>query len=183
MLIERGMEPGSKNLSGGIVYSRVMEEIFPNFLDEAPVERTITRKVLSFLNESCAVNIDYWDQKLAEPANAVTVLRAKFDPWLAEQAEEAGVMVVPGIRVESLIIEGDQVVGVKAGEGELRARVVVAADGVNSFLAQDAGISPKQPTKHLAGGVKSVISLPEKVLADRFRLVGDQGTAYTIVGD
>ena len=44
-------------------------------------------------------------------------------------------MVVPGVKVDQLIVEGEQVVGVRAGEDELRAHVVVAADGVNSFLA------------------------------------------------
>ena len=79
LLIERAMEPGSKNLSGGVFYCRVMEQIFPDFIDEAPIERRITRNVVSLLNDSSAVNIDYWDQRLAEPVNAVTVLRAKLD--------------------------------------------------------------------------------------------------------
>ena len=60
----------------------------------------------------------------------------------------------------SELVEDGQVVGVQAGEDELRARVVVAADGVNSFLAQEAGIRAKEPIKHLAVGVKSVIRLP-----------------------
>ncbi|NLW13412.1 MAG: FAD-dependent oxidoreductase, partial [Trueperella sp.] len=67
LLVERGTEPGSKNLSGGVFYSRVMEQVFPDFVTEAPVERVITRNTLSFLNEASAVNIDYWDKCLAEP--------------------------------------------------------------------------------------------------------------------
>lgn len=46
VLIERGAEPGSKNLSGGVFYSWVMEEAFPGFVDTAPVERRITRNVV-----------------------------------------------------------------------------------------------------------------------------------------
>ena len=95
LLIERGAEPGSKNLSGGIFYCRVMEEIFPDFLDSAPVERRITRNCISFLNPDSFVNIDYWDARLAHPVNAVSVLRARLDPWLAEKCEEAGVTVMP----------------------------------------------------------------------------------------
>lgn len=76
----------------------------------------------------------------------MTVLRAKLDPWLAEQCEEAGVTVMPGIKVDELLREGEQFVGVRAGEDELRARVVIAADGVNSFLAQKAGIRYKAET-------------------------------------
>lgn len=183
VLMERGAEPGSKNLSGGVFYCRVMEDVFPDFVARAPVERRITRNVLSFLNEESHVNIDYWDSRLANPVNAVTVLRAKLDPWLSAECEEAGVMVMPGVRVDALLRDGDQIVGVRAGDDELRARVVVVADGVNSFLARDAGIRAKEPSKHLAVGVKSVIGLPRAVIEDRFRVEGDDGVAFAVVGD
>ncbi len=183
ILIERGEQPGSKNLSGGVFYCRVMEQVFPDFVQKAPIERRITRNVLSFLNATSHFNIDYWDDRLKEPANAVTVLRARLDAWLSEQCEEAGVMVMPGIRVDGLLLEGGRVVGVKAGEDELHAHVVVAADGVNSFIAREAGIRAKEDPKHLAVGVKSVIGLPRKVIEDRFRVTDDEGVAYAIVGD
>jgi len=183
LLIERGTEPGSKNLSGGVFYCRVMEQEFPGFVTAAPVERRITRNVLSFLNGTSHVNLDYWDARLGDPVNAVTVLRARLDPWLASQCEEAGVMVMSGVRVDALIREGDQVVGVRAGEDEVRAHVVVAADGVNSFIAQQAGVRAKEPAKHLAVGVKSVIGLPRQVIEDRFRVGADDGVAYALVGD
>ena len=183
LLIDRAAEPGSKNLSGGVFYCRVMEQVFPDFVNVAPVERRITRNCVSLINESSFVNIDYWDKRLSEPANAVTVLRAKLDAWLLEECEEAGVTVMPGVKVDSLIVEGQQIVGVTAGEDELRAHVVVAADGVNSFIAQQAGIRAKEPKKHLAVGVKSVIGLPRKVLEDRFNVRGNEGVAYAMVGD
>ena len=183
LLIERAAEPGSKNLSGGVFYCRVMEQVFPDFVNVAPVERRITRNCVSLINESSFVNIDYWDKRLSEPANAVSVLRAKLDAWLLEQCEEAGVTVMLGVKVDSLIVEGQQIVGVTAGEDELRAHVVVAADGVNSFIAQQAGIRAKEPKKHLAVGVKSVIGLPRKILEDRFNVRGNEGVAYAMVGD
>ncbi|MDO4887418.1 MAG: FAD-dependent oxidoreductase [Actinomycetaceae bacterium] len=183
LLVERGIEPGSKNLSGGVFYCRIMQEIFPDFLDEAPIERRITRNCLSFLNPTSFVNVDYWDARLAEPVNAVTVLRAKLDPWLAEKAEEAGVTVMPGVKVDGLIREGEAFVGIRAGDEELRSRVVVAADGVNSFISRDEGIRAKEPMKNLAVGVKSVIHLGEEKIRDRFNLTGDDGAAYAIVGD
>lgn len=182
-LFERGPEPGSKNLSGGIFYSRVMDGVFPGFAQQAPVERRITRNVISFLNETSSVSVDYWDQRLAEPVNAVSVLRARLDPWLAEQAEAEGAVVMPGLKVDSLLIEDGQVVGVRAGEDELRSHVVVAADGVNSFICREAGIRPKEDPKSLAVGVKSVIRLDEQVLRDRFRVGDEDGVAYALVGD
>ena len=136
-----------------------------------------------FLNERSLVGIDYWDGRLASPVNAVTVLRARLDAWLGEQCEAAGVTVMPGMHVDALVLEYERIVGIRAGEDVLRSHVVVAADGVNSFLCRDAGIRAKEPTKHLAVGVKSVIGLPRAVIEDRFGVSGDEGVAYAVVGD
>jgi electron transfer flavoprotein-quinone oxidoreductase len=178
LLVERGPEAGSKNLSGGVLYCRVMEQVFPGFLTEAPIERRVTRNCLSFLSPTSFVNVDYRDERLAEPVNAVTVLRAKLDAWLADKCEAAGATVMPGVKVDSLLTKEGRVTGIKAGEDELRAHVVVAADGVNSFICRDAGIRAEEPTKHLAVGVKSVIGLPRAVIEERFNLTGDEGAAY-----
>ncbi|MBN9375584.1 MAG: FAD-dependent oxidoreductase, partial [Cellulomonas sp.] len=188
VLVERGDTPGAKNLSGGVLYGRVLDEVFPGFVDQAPVERRITRHVTTFLTADSSVAIDYAGGPLAAPVNAVTVLRARFDPWLAERAEEAGAFLMPGVRVDSLLTEpgpgaSPRVVGVRAGDDELRARVVVAADGVNSFLARSIGLRPKPPEHHLAVGVKAVVGLPRRVIEDRFGVTGDEGAAHAIVGD
>jgi len=187
VLIERGEAPGSKNLSGGVLYCRGMQEVFPDFLDEAPVERRITRNYINFLNAESSIGIDYKDTRLADPVNAVTVLRSKLDPWLAEKCEEAGVFVMSGVRVDRVLTEdgatGKRVVGVKAGEDELHAHVVVAADGVNSFIAQEVGLRTKQPLNHLATGVKCVVTLPRETIEARFSVTGDQGAAFAVVGD
>jgi electron transfer flavoprotein-quinone oxidoreductase len=183
LLIERGEAPGSKNLSGGVLYSRGIQQVFPGFLEEAPVERRITRNYINFLNADSSVAIDYKDARLADPVNAVTVLRGKLDPWLAEKCEEAGALIMPGVRVDRILSEGTRVVGVQAGDDELRSKVVVAADGVNSFIAKEAGLREKEPQNHLAVGVKSVVSLPRETIEARFNLTGDEGAAFAVVGD
>ena len=187
LLIERGETPGAKNLSGGVLYSRGIQRVFPDFLSEAPVERRITRNYISFLNAGSSVAIDYRDARLVDPVNAVTVLRAKLDAWLAEKCEEAGAIIMPGVRVDRVLTEdgatGKRVVGVRAGDDELRAHVVVAADGVNSFIAKEAGLREKEPLHHLAVGVKSVVSLPRETIEERFNLTGDEGAAIAAVGD
>ncbi len=187
LLIERGESPGSKNLSGGVLYSRGIQQVFPGFLDEAPVERRITRNYISFLNAESSVAIDYKDTRLADPVNAVTVLRAKLDPWLAQQCEDAGALIMPGVRVDRVRTDdgesGKRVVGVQAGADELRARVVVAADGVNSFIAKEVGLRKQEPLNHLAVGVKSVVSLPRETIEARFNLTGNEGAAIAVVGD
>jgi electron transfer flavoprotein-quinone oxidoreductase len=187
VLIERGEAPGSKNLSGGVLYCAGMVEVFPDFLEAAPIERVITRNYINFLNAASSVGIDYKDTRLGDPVNAVTVLRAKLDPWLAGKCEEAGVFLMAGVRVDRVLTKdgptGKRVVGVAAGEDELRAHVVVAADGVNSFIAQEVGLRAKAPLNHLATGVKCVVTLPRESIQARFNLAGDQGAAFAVVGD
>ena len=181
-LIERGPYPGSKNLSGGVLYGRILEKIFPNYWEEAPVERRITNNVVTFLTEEAHFNIDFKTRAFEENHNAYTVLRGKFDRWLADQAEAAGAMLVPGIKVEGVILDGARVLGVRAGDEEMLADVVIAADGAFSFITQAAGLRGKPDAEHNAIGVKQLIGLPREVIEERFRLQGDEGAAHAIVG-
>lgn len=183
VLIERGEAPGSKNLSGGVLYGRVLDEVFPGFVDQAPVERRITRNVVTFLTPDSTVSMDLASERLAHPVNAVTVLRARFDLWLAEQAEADGAFVMPGVRVEEVLTRDGVVTGVRAGDDELHARVVVAADGVNSFVARSAGIREAARPEQLAVGVKAVLRLPREKIEDRFGIGADEGAAHALVGD
>jgi len=179
-LIERGEAPGAKNLSGGVLYTAALRQVFGDLLDAAPIERRVRRHHLAFLNEASSVGLDYADAAL--DGNAVTMLRAPFDAWLGERCEAAGVFVMPGIRVDSLLLDGNRAVGVRAGDDELRSRVVVAADGVNSLLARGAGLRAAPPTRHLGLGIKATIGLPSDVIEARFGLTGDAGAAHSFVG-
>jgi len=182
-LIERGPYPGSKNLSGGVLYGRILHQVIPNFWEEAPVERWITNNVVAFLTDEDSFLLDHKTQAFNQsPYNAVSVLRSKFDRWLGEQAEAAGAILVPGIKVERLLRDGERIVGIAAGEDEMFADLVIAADGANSFLAQEAGLRPQIPQEHVAVGIKAVIALPQSVIENRFRLDGNEGSAFNIVG-
>jgi electron transfer flavoprotein-quinone oxidoreductase len=111
------------------------------------------------------------------------VLRAEFDQWLSEKAEEAGLQIIPGILVENLIVHDGKVCGVKAGEDELESEVVIIADGVNSLLAQKLGFRGEIHPHEVAVGAKEVIELPQKVIEDRFQLEnGEEGTAWLFAG-
>src|SRR2546423_9728585 len=68
-----------------------------------------------------------------------SIRRLVLDPILAEAAQEAGADVRFGAGVTGLVEEDGRVVGVRTGEGEVRARLVVGADGRNSTVAALAG--------------------------------------------
>ncbi len=183
VVIERGPYPGSKNLSGGVLYGRVLHQLIPNYWEEAPVERYVTNDVVTFMTGEAFVNLDFKTQAFAAPPyNAFTVLRGKFDRWFAEKAEAAGAMYVPGIRVDKVLRQDGRVVGVAAGDEEIHANVVIAADGANSFLTQEAGLRPRPPAGQVGIGVKELVGLPRATIEERFHLSGNEGAAYSIVG-
>jgi electron transfer flavoprotein-quinone oxidoreductase len=183
VLIERGPYPGAKNLSGGVLYGPILHDLVPNYWEEAPIERYITNDRVVFMTEQASFNIDFKNQIFKEPPyNAISVLRGKFDRWLAEKAEEAGAMLVPGIKVDRVIVEDNRAVGIVAGDEEMRSDVVILADGANSFLAEQLGLRKPFNPAHMAVGVKELIGLPKETIEERFNLTGDEGVAYGLVG-
>lgn len=99
-----------------------------------------------------------------------------------EKAEQAGAQFIPGVRVDSLIREGNKVTGVQAGDDILEANIVILADGVNSMLGRSLGMVPPSSAHHYAVGVKELIGLPPAVIADRFNLSGNEGAAWLFAG-
>ncbi|AKE58759.1 FAD-dependent oxidoreductase [Citrobacter farmeri] len=183
LVIERGNSAGSKNMTGGRLYAHVIERIMPGFAQQAPVERKVTREKISFMTEESATTLDYHREQADIPGQAsYTVLRNRLDPWLMEQAEAAGAQFIPGVRVDALIREGNQVTGVQAGDDILEANVVILADGVNSMLGRSLGMVPASSAHHYAVGVKELIGLTPEQINDRFNLSGDEGAAWLFAG-
>jgi flavin-dependent dehydrogenase len=74
----------------------------------------------------------------AEPPIGRVVRRVEFDHAFAEEARARGLRVLEGTRVTDLLFEHDGV-RVRSSSGELRARAVVGADGVGSFVRRALG--------------------------------------------
>jgi len=183
LVIERGVSAGSKNVTGGRVYTYALELLEPGLHAEAPLQRKVVREQIMMLGEQSGTTIDYVDYTFnGEVPQSYTVLRAPFDEWLAGKAEEQGAMIAAGIRVDDLIIQDGKVVGVKAGEDEMYADIVIAADGVNSFMAQKAGLREDITAHEVGVGVKEIIELPPEVIQQRFNLTGDEGCARLVLG-
>jgi electron transfer flavoprotein-quinone oxidoreductase len=186
-LIERGEYVGAKNVSGAVFYAPgLLADLLPNFWDEAPFERYITRRALTFLGRESALSLDFRTQHFASPPyNGVTVLRPKFDRWLAGKVEEAGALLITATVVDDLLYEGERVIGVRCRReaGELYAPVVIAADGANSFLAKKAGLQREFSAADMSLGVKEVLRLGARTIEERFNLTGDEGMANEYIGD
>ena len=91
LLLERAEIPGSKNLSGGRLYTHALAELLPQFHLTAPLERRITHESLSLLTPDGATTFS----SLQPGGESWSVLRARFDPWLVAEAEKEGVECIP----------------------------------------------------------------------------------------
>ncbi|MDR1573262.1 MAG: FAD-dependent oxidoreductase [Clostridiales Family XIII bacterium] len=182
-VIERGTACGAKNVTGGRLYAHSLKRLIPDFAETAPVERQIVKERIILMTESGSATVEYGDEALKKHAGAsYSVLRAKFDPWLAERAEEAGAMYITGIRVDKLLQKNGKVCGVIADEDTLYADVVLLADGVHSLLAQKLGMKKALAPHRAAVGVKEVIGLDEKTVSERFGVAPGQGVACLAAG-
>src|SRR4051812_36192943 len=79
-------------------------------------------------------------------APMISARRFVLDEILARAAAEAGADVRTETTVTELVTEGDRVAGVRTPDGELRAPLVVGADGVRSAVARMAGAEEYHPT-------------------------------------
>jgi len=186
VVLERGQFPGSKNVSGGILYRQPTEEFAPGFEEDAPLERPIIEQRYLALTGDAMLGGVYRSMKFAEkPYNAYSVLRSEFDQWFATKAEQAGAEVYPEFTVTELLWENGAVAGVSTGEpeGELSAHVVVLADGANSLLARQAGLHKEWRPIEQALIAKELINLPAEKIDDRFALPAGLGAAYEVFGE
>lgn len=185
LMVERGNYAGAKNMTGGRIYSHSLKEVFPDFEQEAPLERKITHERIALMDHESAMTIDFTSPELAvEGADSYSVLRGPFDQWLAEKAEEAGAEAIYGIPVEELIKdESGSVVGVRAGEDEITGQVVILCEGTNSMLAERCLGNPRPKANQMAVGIKETFELPASTIEDRFLTPEGEGAAMLFVGD
>jgi electron transfer flavoprotein-quinone oxidoreductase len=184
-LLERGPFPGSKNMYGGVVYGRILDTLIPGWWDEMPVQRWVTRRSTMVVTGHQALTVDFRTESWGSPPyNGATTFRPEFDSWLAARAEQEGAVVVCSTTATGLLVEDGRVVGVRTDrpDGELTARVVIACDGVNSFLAKEAGLYGEVDPANYTVGVKETIALPREVIDERFAVRGDHGVDIEILG-
>ena len=179
VIVERGSYAGAKNMFGGAVYDYPTRDLYPEFREEAPIERINKTHKYMIADEETAVTVSYNNEK---SQTSYTVNRAKWDKWCVERAVELGAYYSPMTVVRELIVKDDKVIGIKTDEEEFYADIVILADGANSLLAKQIGLRNNIKDSEMAIGVKEVISLPKEVIEDRFNLTDGSGCVTEIIG-
>ena len=82
VLLERGPFPGSKNMYGGVIYGRILDDLVPNWTEEMPIQRWVTRRQTMMLTDSQAMTVDFRTEAWGRPPyNGATAFRGDFDAW------------------------------------------------------------------------------------------------------
>ncbi|MGB8706501.1 MAG: FAD-dependent oxidoreductase [Dehalococcoidia bacterium] len=189
IVLERGEHPGSKNVSGGVLYGHDLAQIIPDYVERGcPVERNIVESRLWYLSKDGGFSLSYRDRIFSTERqyNAFTISRAKFDRWYAEQARRKGALIVPSTVVTDLLHDDKgAITGVvtQREDGEVRAKVTLLADGINSPLAARTGFRAEPKPEQVALAVKEVISLPAEVIGERFGISEREGVTIEILGE
>jgi electron transfer flavoprotein-quinone oxidoreductase len=196
VLIEGGKNMGSKNVSGGILYSKNpkngkvynVEDVYgEQFLHEAPVERLITKYVLHATSGEKVYSIDLTEAHKYQANFGYSVLMNSINSWFAqianESAEKQGGGIVSGVHVKNILWQDGKTIIETDELKEFEVSAIIAADGVNSEIADMTGVRQKFSPEELYQGVKVVVKLPEDIINERFGITSEEGAAHLFAGD
>ncbi len=135
LVCERGKYAGAKNMWGGAFFGPQMHELFPDFRQRGS-GREVRQPPRHYPpRPGRPSDFRFPDSRHPTSHHGFITLRAKFDRWMAEKVEQAGAIVATSLQADDLI-RGKAIKGVKAGNEEFPADVVILAEGVNSLLTE-----------------------------------------------
>ncbi|MDP6933511.1 MAG: NAD(P)/FAD-dependent oxidoreductase, partial [Myxococcota bacterium] len=171
-IIEKGSEIGAHGISGAVLDPRALEELMPDWRtrDDFPVERFVEDEEMVYLTPTRAMRAPMMPPGLKDHGLPMISI-ARFQKWLAEIAEEKGVMIFPGFAGADLLWDGDQVVGVRCGDKG------VAPDGSHK-PNYEPGMDLESPVTIIGEGPRGHLA---RILVDRLELDRDsQPQVYEI---
>ena len=149
-VLEKGKQAGSHLLSGAVVNPRALRRLFKGRkrIDEMPFYGPVEHESVYFLTKNNALRIPA-PPTMRNEGNYIASL-SRLGRWLAEQAEKAGVMLLPETAADKLLVSDGRARGVRTGDkgrgrdgqplgnfepgADLVAKVTVLAEGTQGHL-------------------------------------------------
>jgi electron-transferring-flavoprotein dehydrogenase len=149
-VLEKGKAPGSHLLSGAVVNPRGLQRLFKGRkrIDEMPFFGQVHGESVLFMTKSHAIRIPT-PPTMVNHRNYVASL-SQLGRFLAEEAEELGVAILPETSAEKLLVDGGRVLGVRTGDkgrgrngeelpnfepgSDITARVTILSEGTQGHL-------------------------------------------------
>ena len=181
LMLERGKEPGSKNVYGGRIYPYSLSKLIPNFLEDAPIERNVTKESIMFMTEKSSFQTTFSSDSSIN--HGFTAFRSEFDKWFANKAVEMGAELFTEVKVDNVVTDDkNYIIGIKSGADVITSKLVIAADGATSIIAKKAGLRKQFRSEYFSVGIKEVIELSDSIINDRFSISDNNGAALVCVG-
>jgi electron-transferring-flavoprotein dehydrogenase len=151
-VLEKAGQLGEHSLSGAVVNPSGFRELFPELsIADFPFRRPVDKESVYVMTGSRAVRIPT-PPTMKNDGNHIASI-CEIVRWLGEKAEGLGVNIFPGFPVDSLLVEGQNVIGVRTtpqgldrdggASGpdavpamDLTARVTVLSEGTRGSLTQ-----------------------------------------------
>lgn len=151
-VLEKAGQLGEHNLSGAVVNPSGFQDLFPELsLADFPFRGPVEKEAVYVLTERSSIRIPT-PPTMKNHGNHIASI-CEIVRWLGGRAEELGVNVFPGFPVDSLLVEGTNVIGVRttpSGLGrdgepaspeampavDVTARVTVLSEGTRGPLSQ-----------------------------------------------
>lgn len=156
VVLEKGSEVGAHILSGAVLDPSGLDALIPDWREKgAPIKTEVVEDNFYILGPAGQMKIPNFPMPpLMNNHGNYIVSMANVCRWMAQQAEELGVEIFPGMSASALVYDGDRVVGVVAGEFgldgetgepgpnyepgmELRGKYVFLGEGVRGSLAKE----------------------------------------------
>ncbi|MBT00859.1 MAG: electron transfer flavoprotein-ubiquinone oxidoreductase [Oceanospirillaceae bacterium] len=183
-VVEKGSEVGAHILSGAVLETRALDELFPNWQEMgAPLNTAVTEDEVYLLKDArkgTKVPNAFVPKTMHNQGNYIISL-GNLCRWLAEQAEALGVEVFPGFAAAEVLFNADgSVKGVATGdmgvtaEGEqgpnympgmeLHAKYTVFSEGCRGHLGKQLinrfELYKQKDTQHYGLGIKELWDIP-----------------------
>ncbi|MEM9988624.1 MAG: NAD(P)/FAD-dependent oxidoreductase, partial [Pseudomonadota bacterium] len=186
VVVEKGSEVGAHILSGAVLDPRALDELLPDWRDEAdcPIDTLVTSEKFLYLGPAGSMPIPVWAMpEMLKNHGCYATSMGNVCRWLGEKAEAMGVEIYPMMAASQLIRgETGEIAGVIVGEMgigkdgkkkdgyepgmELRGKYTFLAEGVRGSLSKqvikefslDAGRDPQK----YGIGIKELWKVPDK---------------------
>lgn len=184
-VVEAAVYPGAENWSGCVYFCENLahpELLGPEGVADLAWERRLVQRGTFIGNGQSLLGVTYRDPEAFR--HCYTVLRPVFDHHLGLLAQKQGVVLLNQTTAESLIRDGQRVVGVATNRGPLYGDLVFLAEGDASHLVSREGYEQlpggqKQPK--FLHGIKQILDLPPEAIDRNFGLRPGEGAACEII--
>ena len=114
-VLEKGAEVGAHILSGAVLEPRSLTELIPDWAEKgAPLNTPVTQDNFVLLTNSKSIKLPTPPQ-MNNHGNYIISL-GNLCRWLADQAEQAGIDIIPGYAAAQVLYDNGRVAGVITGD-------------------------------------------------------------------